>query len=230
MESPKAFSSCLPFKFGMSFATFRLKFIILGIIEFMEDIIRILPNTFIPLFVATNIFMLLPIFISLTREMAKLKKKVVIRDSILTAIIVSFLFIALGELIFRILGITTDDFKIAGGIVLLVFAVRDLVYSGEERMKPDIKVGVVPIGVPLIVGPAVLTNILLLADHFGVVPTLVALVLNLFIVWITLINAERIINLVGKGGIIGIAKVMALLLASIAIMMIRIGVVNTIRQ
>lgn len=196
----------------------------------MEDIIRILPNTFIPLFVATNIFMLLPIFISLTREMAKLKKKVVIRDSILTAIIVSFLFIALGELIFRILGITPDDFKIAGGIVLLVFAVRDLVHSGEERMKPDIKVGVVPIGVPLIVGPAVLTNILLLADHYGVIPTLVALVLNLFIVWITLINAERIINVVGKGGIIGIAKVMALLLASIAIMMIRIGVVNTIRQ
>ena len=196
----------------------------------MEDIIRILPNTFIPLFVATNIFMLLPIFISLTREMAKLKKKVVIRDSILTAIIVSFLFIALGELIFRILGITTDDFKIAGGIVLLVFAVRDLVHSGEERMKPDIKVGVVPIGVPLIVGPAVLTNILLLADHFGVVPTLVALVINLFIVWITLINAERIINVVGKGGIIGIAKVMALLLASIAIMMIRIGVMNTIRR
>jgi len=196
----------------------------------MEDIIRILPNTFIPLFVATNIFMLLPIFISLTKEMAKLKKKVVIRDSILTAVIVSFLFIALGELIFRILGITTDDFKIAGGIVLLVFAVRDLVYSGEERMKPDIKVGVVPIGVPLIVGPAVLTNILLLADHYGVVPTLVALVLNLFIVWITLINAERIINVVGKGGIIGIAKVMALLLASIAIMMIRIGVMNTIRR
>ena len=196
----------------------------------MEDIIRILPNTFIPLFVATNIFMLLPIFISLTSEMTKLKKKVVIRDSILTAIIVSFLFIALGELIFRILGITPDDFKIAGGIVLLVFAVRDLVHSGEERMKPDIKVGVVPIGVPLIVGPAVLTNILLLADHFGVVPTLVALVLNLFIVWITLINAERIINVVGKGGIMGIAKVMALLLASIAIMMIRIGVVNTIRR
>ncbi len=196
----------------------------------MEDIILILPNTFIPLFVAINIFMLLPVFISLTKEMAKLKKKVVIRDSILTAIIVSFLFMALGELIFRILGITTDDFKIAGGIVLLVFAVRDLVHSGEERMKPDIKVGVVPIGVPLIVGPAVLTNILLLADHYGVIPTLVALVLNLFIVWITLINAERIINVVGKGGIIGIAKVMALLLASIAIMMIRIGVVNTIRQ
>jgi multiple antibiotic resistance protein len=196
----------------------------------MEDILKILPNTFIPLFVATNIFMLLPIFISITKEMTKVKRKVVVRDSILTAIIVSFLFIALGELIFRILGITTDDFKIAGGIVLLVFAVRDLVQSGEERLKPDIKVGVVPIGVPLIVGPAVLTNILLLVDHYGIVPTIISLILNLLIIWISLINAERIISVVGRGGIIGIAKVMALLLASIAVMMIRIGLVNIIQH
>jgi multiple antibiotic resistance protein len=196
----------------------------------MEDILKILPNTFIPLFVATNIFMLLPIFISITKEMTKVKRKVVVRDSILTAIIVSFLFIALGELIFRILGITTDDFKIAGGIVLLVFAVRDLVQSGEERIKPDLKVGVVPIGVPLIVGPAVLTNILLLVNLYGIVPTIVSLILNLLIIWISLINAERIISIVGRGGIIGIAKVMALLLASIAIMMIRIGVVNIIQH
>jgi multiple antibiotic resistance protein len=196
----------------------------------MEDILKILPNTFIPLFVATNIFMLLPIFISITKEMTKVKRKVVVRDSILTAIIVSFLFIALGELIFRILGITTDDFKIAGGTVLLVFAVRDLVHSGEERIKPDIKVGVVPIGVPLIVGPAVLTNILLLVNLYGIVPTIISLILNLLIIWISLINAERIISIVGRGGIIGIAKVMALLLASIAVMMIRIGVVNIIQH
>jgi multiple antibiotic resistance protein len=196
----------------------------------MEDILKILPNTFIPLFVATNIFMLLPIFISITRDLTKVKRKVVVRDSILTAIIVSFLFIALGELIFRILGITTDDFKIAGGTVLLVFAVRDLVQTGEERIKPDLKVGVVPIGVPLIVGPAVLTNILLLVDHYGIVPTIISLILNLLIIWISLINAERIISIVGRGGIIGIAKVMALLLASIAVMMIRIGVVNIVQN
>ncbi len=79
-------------------------------------------------------------------------------------------------------------------------------------------------------GPAVLTNLLLLADHFGVLPTIISLVLNLFIVWIALIYAEQIIKVVGKGGIIGIAKVMSLLLASIAVMMIRIGVVNTIKQ
>jgi multiple antibiotic resistance protein len=196
----------------------------------MEDILRILPNTFIPLFVATNIFMLLPIFISLTKEMSPQKRRVVIRDSILTAFIVSSLFFALGEVIFRIIGITADDFKIAGGLLLLIIAILDITRHIEEKLRPDIKLGVVPIGVPLIVGPAVLTNILLLVDHYGILPTVIALVLNLIIVWISLINAERITRLVGKGGILGIAKVMALLLASIAIMMIRIGVENIVKR
>ncbi len=195
----------------------------------MKDIIRILPNTFIPLFVAMNVFMLIPIFISMTKEMTTPKRQKVILDSILTAIIVSVSFIALGEVIFKILGITADDFKIAGGLLLLVLAILDLTHHIEERMKPDVKMGVVPIGVPLIVGPAVLTNILLLVDHYGILPTIVSLVLNLFIVWISLKNADGIIKIVGKGGIVGISKVMALLLASIAIMMIRLGIENIIK-
>lgn len=196
----------------------------------MNDIIGVLPNTFIPLFVAMNVFMLIPIFISMTKDMSEPKRHEVLRESILTALIVSLSFLALGEIIFRILGITGDDFKIAGGLLLLVIAVLDLTQHAEERLRPDIRMGVVPIGVPLIVGPAVLTNILLLVDHFGVVPTIISLILNLFIVWISLRNAERIVHLVGKGGVIGISKVMALLLAAIAIMMIRIGIENIVRQ
>ena len=90
--------------------------------------------------------------------------------------------------------------------------------------------GVVPIGVPLIVGPAVLTTILVLVDHYGIIPTIISLMFNLFIVWIILMKAERITHFFGKGGIIGISKVMALLLASIAIMMIRLGIENIIRH
>jgi multiple antibiotic resistance protein len=196
----------------------------------MTDIIKILPNTFIPIFVAINIFMLIPIFIGMTEDMSKTKRRVVVRDSILTAVIVSLLFIALGEAIFRILGITGDDFKIGGGLVLLVFAILDLTKRQETRRAQDTKMGVVPIGVPLIVGPAVLTTILVLVEHYGVIPAVLSLILNLLIVWISLINAERIIKVFGKGGIIGISKVMALLLASIAVMMIRIGIENVVRQ
>jgi multiple antibiotic resistance protein len=196
----------------------------------MKDIVGLLPNTFIPIFVAMNVFMLLPLFLSITKDMTKPKKSQVVKESILTAILVSLSFVALGEVIFRILGITGDDFKTAGGIVLLVFAVRDLIHSGEERIKADIRVGVVPIGVPLIVGPAVLTNILILVDLYGIIPTVISLILNLFIVWLSLSNAERMMSFFGRGGIIGIGKVMLLFLAAIAVMMIRIGVINIIHN
>ncbi len=195
----------------------------------MEDIIKTLPNTFIPIFVAIDVFAILPIFISLTVDMPDSRKQI-IRDSIFTALIVGLLFVALGEAIFKIVGITSDDFKIAGGLVLLVLAIPELIRHEEESRKPAGRVGVVPIGVPLIVGPAVLTTILVLVDHYGIIPTILSLLLNLFIVWISFINAERIINLLGKGTIVGISRIMALLLASIAVMMIRLGVSNIIRH
>jgi len=195
----------------------------------MEDIIKTLPNTFIPIFIAMDVFAILPIFISITVDMTDSRKQI-IRDSIFTALIVGLLFVALGEAIFGILGITSDDFKIAGGLVLLVLAISELIRHEEESRKPAGRVGVVPIGVPLIVGPAVLTTILVLVDHYGIIPTILSLLLNLFIIWISFINAERIINLLGKGTIIGISRIMALLLASIAVMMIRLGVSNIIRH
>ncbi len=192
----------------------------------MIEILKVLPNTFIPLFVAMDVFMIIPIFISLTEGMSHDKRLVVVRESIITGLVVSLSFVALGEGIFRILGITGDDFKIAGGIVLLVFAVLDLIRAGEERRKQLGKMGVVPIGVPLIVGPAVLTTTLVLVDHYGIFPTIISLLLNLLIVWVFLSYAERLIKVIGKGGIMGISKIMALLLASIAVMMIRLGIEN----
>jgi multiple antibiotic resistance protein len=196
----------------------------------MENLLKLLPNTFIPLFVAIDVFAIIPVFVSLTVDIPKEQRQVVIRDSILTAMIVSLLFVVLGEAIFNILGITSDDFKIAGGLVLLIFAISEILKHEEERRKPVGRVGVVPIGVPLIVGPAVLTTLLVLENHYGIIPTIISLILNFFIVWISFINADRIINFFGKGGIIGISKVMALLLASIAIMMIRLGIVNIIKH
>jgi multiple antibiotic resistance protein len=196
----------------------------------MENLLKLLPNTFIPLFVAIDVFAILPVFFALTADIPGQQRQLIIRDSILTALIVSLIFVALGEAIFNILGITSDDFKIAGGLILLIFAIFEIIKPEEERRKPVGRVGVVPIGVPLIVGPAVLTTLLVLENHYGIIPTIISLILNFFIVWISFINADRIINFFGKGGIIGISKVMALLLASIAIMMIRLGIVNIIKH
>jgi multiple antibiotic resistance protein len=55
--------------------------------------------------------------------MTESKRSAVVRQSILTALAVSMVFVALGEAVFRILGITVNDFKIAGGLILLVIAI-----------------------------------------------------------------------------------------------------------
>jgi len=194
-----------------------------SMIESLDKIV----NTFIPIFVAVDIFAIIPIFVSLTRDMPLKKRRGIERDSVLTALAVSLIFVGLGEAIFRVLGITGNDFKIAGGLILLILAILDLM--GYSRMREQTgKLGVVPIGVPLIVGPAVLTTILVLVDHYGIGPTVVSLVVNLFIVWLSFRASENILKVFGRGGIVAISKVMALLLASIAVMMIRLGLQNII--
>lgn len=193
----------------------------------MAEFIKAIPLTFIPIFVAMDIFAVLPIFMSVTSAMPSKKKKAVVSQSIATALVVSLLFAAMGKSIFKILGITVDDFKVAGGLLLLVLSILDLTRY-ERRLKPSGTVGVVPIGVPLIVGPAVLTTLLVLIDLYGAAPTMVSLLLNLFIVWASFLGANRIIKFLGESGIVALSKVMAILLATIAVMMIRLGLENII--
>jgi multiple antibiotic resistance protein len=191
----------------------------------MKDFAILLPNTFIPIFVAIDLFWLLPIFTSYTGDMPRERRRRVIRQSIATAFGVSVAFTLVGEMIFSLLGISVNDFKVAGGTLLLVLAILDLTSAEyKEKLMATETIGVVPIGVPLIVGPALLTTCLVLVDHYGILPTMVSLLLNLILVWIAFSAAERIIRVLGSGGIGALSKIMAILLASIAVMMVRLGI------
>lgn len=196
----------------------------------MISLLQDLPLAFIPLFVAIDIFGVLPIFLALTQGLTLEERSRIARESVVTALFVGLAFIAAGEAIFGILGITGNDFKIAGGLVLLVFAVLDLVRGTEARKSARRQSGVVPIGVPLIVGPAVLTTLIVLVDHYGVPPAVIAFLLNLAIVWAFLRKGVYLVRILGQNGITAISKIMSLLLASIAVMMIRLGVENIISK
>lgn len=86
--------------------------------------------------------------------------------------------------------------------------------------------GVVPIGIPLIVGPSVLTLLLISAQAYGYIPTILCLILNLLIVWFIFSHSYLIMQFLKEGGTIGVGKVFALLLAAFAMMMIRTGIVE----
>jgi multiple antibiotic resistance protein len=184
----------------------------------------------IPIFVAIDAIAVLPIFITMTEGVAAAEKKVILKQSVITAFIVSLCFLAVGKFIFGALGITVSDFKIAGGIVLLVIAINDLLFPGKRRSFEGSSIGVVPLGMPLIVGPGVLTTIIILVDTYGYLPTLFSILVNLFIVWIAFNNSDRIIKTLGENGSKGFAKVMSIFLAAIAVMMIRRGIFELVNK
>jgi len=178
---------------------------------------------FIPLFIAIDVVGILPIFMSLVDGIEKPQKTKIINQSVITALSVSIGFLALGKFVFSVLGIEIYDFKMAGGLLLLVFAINDLLFSEKGKRTITPTMGVVPLGIPLVVGPAVLTSIIVTVDTYGYIPTVTSLVVNLIIVWVVFLKSNFIYRLMGEGGSKAFAKVASLLLAAIAVMMVRRG-------
>ncbi len=178
---------------------------------------------FIPLFVAIDPIGLVAIFAGLGTSASPENRKHQAMLGILTGLCVAIGFMFLGKIIFGALGITVKDFQVAGGLILLLHAVRELVGFGPSDRGGADEFGVVPLGMPLIAGPALLTALLILIDSVGIIFTLIALLLNLGLVAIALCNAERFTRLMGKQGLRGVSKLIALLLAAIAISLIRRG-------
>lgn len=185
---------------------------------------------FIPLFVAIDIIGTVPIFIGITEDLNEKEKRKIIFESVSAAFVIAVIFLVFGKLIFNFLGITIDDFRIAGGIILLILSINDILFSSDTRKSSSTKIGIVPLGIPLIIGPAALTAIMILIDSYGFVPTIVSMAINFFIVWIVLRYSGLVIRLIGDGGAQAFAKIASVFLAAIAIMMIRVGITNILQK
>jgi multiple antibiotic resistance protein len=185
---------------------------------------------FIPLFVAIDVFGVLPLYVALTERMNDAERRTLTIQATLTAFGISVVFLVAGKLLFSFLGITESDFRVGGGVVLLVLAVNDLLFSPESKRNPESTVGVVPIGIPLIMGPAALTTIIILVHSYGYAWAVASLVANMMIVWLVFTQASRIMRMMGKAGARATAKVVALFLAGIAVMMIRSGITTMLKK
>jgi len=183
---------------------------------------------FIPIFVAMDAIGILPLYIGFTEHLKKREKAGIVTQSIITAFLIGMVFLFLGRWIFKILGVMVFDFKIAGGIVLLAISLRDILRYEKGMKLPTDTMGAVPIGTPLVVGPAVLTTIVMMLDSYGIYLTVLSFVINLLITWIVFLYADAISNFLGRAGSKAVSKIASLLLAAIAVMMMRKGIIDTI--
>lgn len=180
---------------------------------------------FVPLFVAVDAVGLLPLFVNLTEGMGKKLIRKIILQSMITALAVALVFIAVGTGIFRLLNISVADFMIAGGTLLFGISIRDILSTEKKLLEVDAdSVGAVPIGVPLITGPAVLTTSLLLVNEHSAVITSLAIAANILIAGGMFLLAPLIYRLLGKTGSKAVSKIISLLLAAIGVMIVRRGI------
>lgn len=192
--------------------------------ELMERFLR----AFIPIFVAVDPIGLAAVFLALGLGVSEEKRKRIARQAALTGGGVALLFLFLGATIFAAIGITVKDFQIAGGLILFLLAARDLIQPAAEappKLADDF--GVVPLGMPLIAGPALIATLLLLAQtpSVGVLVTLTALAVNLVIVVLAFAYSTFLGRKIGATGLRAISKIISMLLAAIAVSMIRHGLV-----
>jgi multiple antibiotic resistance protein len=185
---------------------------------------------FVPLFVAMDALGVLPVYIGLTEGIDADRKKRLLIESMVTALGVALLFVVAGPSILRLVGITVSDFMVAGGILLLVLSLYDLITGDKkQRMVDPGTLGAVPIGVPLITGPAVLTTSMLLVPSYGLMTTAMAVIANMAITCLVFLFEGPVVGLLRKSGAKTLSKITSLFMASIAVMLMRKGLVDIIQ-
>jgi multiple antibiotic resistance protein len=116
------------------------------------------------------------------------------------------------------------DFMVAGGVILFCLSMVDLTSQARTRRGAGKELGAVPIGTPLIAGPAVLTIALMLVSVHGLAATLIAFFLNITLVGTVFVFSDALMRVLGPAGSRALSKVMMLLLAAIGVMMVRRGI------
>ena len=200
---------------------------------------------FLPLFVAINIPGILPLYMGMTEALDRAARQALLVRALTAAFVLAVLMLFAGDVIFETLGITVNDLRVGGGLILLTIAVTDLAFGDLKKRRTDTdgnghhgaeethggaqpELSVVPLGIPLIIGPGAITTILIAQGEFGYPPTLASIVVNMLLVFVAFTFGPGLLRFFGPSTSKAVAKVASLFLAAIAVAMIRAGVTGMI--
>ncbi len=165
------------------------------------------------LFAVIDIIGNIPLIISLREKVGHIQSG---KASLIAALImISFLFV--GEEILNLIGIDVNSFAVAGSIVIFFLAIEMIL--GISLYKDDVPetASIVPLAFPMIAGAGTMTSLLSLRAEYDVYNIIVAIILNIIIVYIILKSSRKIQILLGKQGISIIRKVFGIVLLAIAV-------------
>jgi multiple antibiotic resistance protein len=196
-------------------------------LDVMTENVLNLAKAILVLFIIVDPFGDIPIFMSLTEKMPKEQKRKVFNTATLVSFVLLLAFAFAGQEIFSIFGVSIFSFEVAGGILLLIIAVRILISGSlmEMNESPE-SIGAVPIAMPLLVGPGAITTTIFNLQAYGVAVTVLSVFAVLIVTWFILRYVDSVYRFLGKTGALVIARVMALLIAALAVQYVLFGVTH----
>ncbi|MGB6267624.1 MAG: MarC family protein [Olleya sp.] len=172
-------------------------------------------TVFMVLFAVIDIVGNIPIIIDLRQKVGHIQSE---KASVIAGIIlISFLF--LGKSILNLIGINVSSFAVAGSFILFFIALEmilGITLYKEEDTNP-ITASVFPLAFPLIAGPGSLTTLLSLRAEYDIKNIIIAVILNVIVIYIVLKTSKRIERIIGQNGINIIRKVFGVILLAIAV-------------
>jgi multiple antibiotic resistance protein len=192
-------------------------------LDFIGDLVKAI----IALFIIVDPFGNIPIFMGLTETIPENQRKKLYNTATLVGVILLLVFAFTGQEILTIFGLSIYSFEVAGGILLLIVSIRILI-SGtkhDDAESPE-TLGAVPIAIPLLVGPGAITTTIFNLQTYGIITSIISVIFVLALTWVILRFINPIYKVLGKTGSLVIARVMALLIAAIAIQYILTGVTH----
>lgn len=165
------------------------------------------------LFAVIDIVGSIPIIISLREKAGHIQSE---KASLVAALImIAFLF--LGEKILSIIGIDVNSFAVAGSFIIFFLALEMILgITLFNEDAPEVA-SIVPLAFPIIAGAGTMTSLLSLRAEYDLVNIIVAIVINILIVYIILKSSSRLEKILGKQGINIIRKVFGIILLAIAV-------------
>ncbi len=165
------------------------------------------------LFAVIDIVGSIPIVIGLRQKVGHIQSE---KASLVAGLImIGFLF--LGEQILSLIGIDVNSFAVAGALIIFFLALEMILGIQLYKDESSETASIVPIAFPIIAGAGTLTSILSLRAEYDLANLIVAIIVNIIIVYVVLKSSKRIERVLGPSGIGVIRKIFGVVLMAIAV-------------
>lgn len=183
-------------------------------------------SAFLILFAVIDILGSIPIIVTLRKKVGHVQSE----KATVVAGVIMILFLFIGESLLKLLGVDVQSFAIAGSLVIFFLALEMILGITLYKEETPSTASIVPIAFPLIAGAGTMTSLVSLRAEFEVINILVAIVLNMIVVYAVLKNTERLERVLGNGGLSILRKVFGIILLAIAVKLFFANLIPLINQ